>query len=77
MRYNNVLCVCICTPQAWGTGWTDAVGFHGIGRHGNARDTNIGPVPKKKRAFSFATTWDFHLYNKASLYYFSTLSLDK
>lgn len=48
MRYNNVLCVCICTPQARGTGWTGAVGFHEIGRHGNARDTNIGPVPKKR-----------------------------
>lgn len=33
-----------------------------------ARDTNIGPGSNR----GFCTTWDFHLYNKASLL-FSTL----
>lgn len=69
MRYNNVLCVCvcICTPQAVRERMTARwASMKSVGM--DARDTNIGPVPDG----AFSTTWDFHLYNKASLL-FNTL----
>lgn len=66
-------CVCVFVHLRLGDQGAPgrAVGFHEIGRHGNARDTNIGPVPKT--GLFLATTWDFHLYNKATLLLFNTL----